>query len=229
MYIAALLTGFLGSFHCLGMCGPIALALNGGQGVRWQAILERLLYNFGRAFTYALLGAIVGFLGQSLVWVVGYQVYISWVLGVFLILAGIFAIDPDRLLVKIPGMHSWLQQLRQMLGKYLNKGGKSTFFTLGVINGLLPCGLVYMGLAGALATGSLPDGMLYMFIFGLGTMPALLFVSFAGKFINKHLRGKMRKLYPVMFVALGLFIIFRASNISLETDRNTGNSTAVCK
>ncbi len=228
MYIAALLTGFLGSFHCLGMCGPIALALNGGQGAQWKAILERILYNLGRACTYSILGAAVGLLGQSLIWITGYQVYISWVLGIFLILAGVFAIDPDRMLVKLPWMNQWLHQLRQLLSKYITKGGTQTFFTLGLLNGFLPCGLVYMGLAGALATGTLANGMLYMFIFGLGTMPAMLFVSVAGKFINKHLRGKMRKLYPIMFIALGFFIIFRASNLTISQDSNRDAPAVIC-
>lgn len=230
MYIAALLTGFLGSFHCLGMCGPIALALNGGQGVKWNVIFERLLYNFGRAFTYSLLGGIIGLISQSIIWITGYQIYISWVLGLLLIVAGVFAIDPDRMLVKIPIVNTWLSQLRKLLSKYITKGGKQTFFTLGLLNGFLPCGLVYMGLAGALATGTFYNGMLYMFIFGLGTMPALLSVAFAGKFINQHLRGKLRKLYPIMFIALGFFIIFRASNVDITSTTAKGElPAAVCQ
>lgn len=222
------MTGFWGSFHCLSMCGPIAMALNAGQSFRWQILIERLLYNFGRAFTYTLLGAVVGLLGQSLVWVIGYQVYISWLLGLSLIAAGLLAIDPDRLLVKIPFLHAWLKTLRKLMTKYLVKGGKRTFFTLGLLNGFLPCGMVYLGLAGALASGTAWQGALYMFVFGLGTMPALLFASFAGKFINRHLRGKVRRLYPLVFISLGLFIIFRATYTDLSPPKANADAPAVC-
>ncbi len=209
MYWAALILGFFGSFHCLGMCGPIALALNGGQPPGGRVVVERVLYNLGRAVTYSLLGASAGLLGKGLVLVAGYHAYLSLVLGGGLVLVGLFAANPEKFLAKTPFVAGWFKALRTMLAGYLNKNGIQAFFMVGLLNGLLPCGLVYMGLVGAVATGGFFEGMAYMLVFGLGTFPAMLAVALAGSFFSLKSRGMVKKIYPALFVGLGIFLMLR--------------------
>ncbi|MEN7546407.1 sulfite exporter TauE/SafE family protein [Rapidithrix thailandica] len=217
MVWTAFLLGMMGSFHCLGMCGPIALAIQGKTQNTWKLLIERLLYNLGRAFTYSLLGAIAGLIGQSLAFVLGYQLYITFLLGVFMLCVGLFAINPDHLLSRLPLIGSWMNWVRQQLGLYLKKAGFSTYFTIGMLNGFLPCGLVYMGLTGALASGNALNGMGYMFLFGLGTLPMMFSVAVAGKFVQLHIRNLVKKLYPVLFIAMGVFFMYRAWHIHQQS------------
>jgi len=227
MYISAFLLGFLGSFHCLGMCGPIALTLGGGQSFGIRLIFEKVAYNFGRAITYSVLGATAGLIGQGLVWVVGYQMYISILLGVVIMSIGIFAVNPDNLLAKVPAIGNWFKTLRNLFLKFLSKGGVHTFFTLGLLNGLLPCGLVYVGLVGALSTGTLLKGMTYMFVFGFGTMPMMLLAAVMGKFINVKFRNTIKKTYPLLFIVMGVFLIFRGINTNVHAHGDTIDHSVV--
>lgn len=213
LYLTALGLGFAGSFHCLGMCGPIALAIQGGNVSGPKVILDRLLYNLGRAFTYSLLGAFAGLIGHGLSWLVGYQVYLTLFLGMMMIAFGVFSVNPDKLLKLIPFLGDWFQFVRKQLGKFMRQAKWHTFFSIGVLNGFLPCGLVYMAMITALSTGNVTEGMGYMFAFGLGTIPMMFAVAVAGQFIETKVRNNVRKIYPVLFLAMGGLLLWRAYNI----------------
>ncbi|WP_281613392.1 sulfite exporter TauE/SafE family protein [Flammeovirga sp. SubArs3] len=221
LYITALGMGFAGSFHCLGMCGPIALAIQGGKSQGPQQIFDRLLYNFGRATTYTLLGGFAGLLGQGLSWLVGYQVYLTAFLGVMMLAFGVFAVNPDKLLSFIPFLGGWFQFVRKQLGKFLRNAKWYNFFSIGIMNGFLPCGLVYMAMIAALSTSSISEGMSYMFMFGLGTIPMMFAVAVAGQFIETKVRNQVRRIYPVLFLAMGSLLLLRAYNIHQSSQQMT--------
>ncbi|MEX0648961.1 MAG: sulfite exporter TauE/SafE family protein [Balneolaceae bacterium] len=201
----ALIIGFAGSFHCIGMCGPIALALPGQGESLPGLILSRLLYNLGRILTYGLLGAVFGIIGHSMA-LAGFQQTFSVLLGIAVI-AAVF------LKSRFPAVNRsnyFLSRLKNLISFQFKKSGLRTLFTIGFLNGLLPCGFVYVGLAGSLTTGSILSGSLYMMLFGLGTLPAMLAMSLAPGLISLNARRRINRFIPAAAVLFGLFLIFRA-------------------
>lgn len=214
MFLTAFAIGALGSFHCIGMCGPIALSVPMGGKHGLAGALRALAYNLGRISTYALLGSIVGFLGKHIA-IGGYQQALSIAVGV-LILAFLFLpktitrkIDPTstfaRLFLKLKSTFRGLFQSENALGP----------LALGLINGLLPCGLVYVGLAGALALGNPVESALFMAAFGLGTVPIMITIILAGDLISLQWRAKVRKLMPIMFAIMGVLFILRGMSLGI--------------
>lgn len=214
MLSGALALGFLGSFHCIGMCGPLALALpvNGkGPGAHISAVL---LYNSGRIFTYALLGALFGLLGKSLA-LAGGQRVLSIALGLLLV---IIVLLPERIAARTRVtrfLFGAVSKIKSKLGELFRRKTAASLLTIGLLNGLLPCGLVYAGLAGAAATGEGWKGALFMAVFGSGTAPVMLTVPLAGKFITVPLRNKLRRAVPVFVVAMGLLLVLRGLNLGI--------------
>jgi uncharacterized protein len=200
----AFLLGLVGSLHCAGMCGPIALAAPPNHSSTWQFVLGRLAYNFGRITTYCLLGAVFGLIGKSLV-VIGWQRWISLVAGI-LILAAILINCRISLSARAAKPIGYL---KLALGKFLRGSSLSTTFCLGTLNGFLPCGLVYAACASASTTGSPLAGIGYMALFGFGTVPMMLAIGLAGKRLQFSLRFKLQKLIPVTLVIVSLLLIFR--------------------
>ncbi len=208
MIATAFAIGLLGSFHCLGMCGPIALALPVRDQAGLRRWLGRLVYNLGRVTTYALLGGLFGLLGQRLA-MAGFQQALSVVLGGLLILGVVL---PAALVSRINPNH----QIARLIGRVKHSMQRlfavrtyPAMFGLGTLNGLLPCGLVYVGLAGATATGLTTDGAVYMVAFGLGTLPMMLCVSVLGQWIDVSLRNKVRKAVPLLVGSIGVLFILR--------------------
>lgn len=214
MLIAAFTIGLLGSFHCVGMCGPIAMALPYRGANQWQTSANILLYNLGRASAYALMGALLGALGWTVV-LAGYQQAISLLLGVFLLLLAFFSFQVENNMARIPLLKRWTDFVKQRLGKLLQSGKGQNFWLVGLFNGFLPCGLVYMGLVGAVATGNALDGGIYMAFFGLGTLPMMLGVAWAGNFMSVHWRKRLRSVLPVLLTAFAVLLILRGLNLNI--------------
>jgi len=213
-FLAAISLGFLGSFHCVGMCGPIALALPVHQKKPVVKTLLILLYNLGRMLSYALLGSIVGLFGQSVAFA-GYQQVLSITIGV-LLLGSLLLPQVLNLQKYTPAFINQLfSGLRQKMSFYLRQGNSAALMVLGVLNGLLPCGLVYMGLAGATATGNWAEGALFMFIFGAGTIPVMLSLPLAGSFISVNARNQIRKTVPVIIGITACLLIVRGLNLGI--------------
>jgi len=203
--IAALLLGFLGSFHCIGMCGPIALTLpvqHLGGAKKMGGIL---LYNAGRVTTYMLMGLLFGWLGRQF-YIGGLQQWLSIILGV-LLLAGMFFYR----FVPVPK----LGFVKKPLGQLLARQQFRTLYGIGFLNGLLPCGLVYIGVAGALASGDIWDGMLFMGAFGAGTLPAMMAVTWFSQLISIPVRHRIRQLIPVMVGVMAVLLILRGMNLGI--------------
>jgi len=205
----AFLLGFIGSAHCAGMCGPLALALPGG-GARTNFVLGRLLYNVGRVATYLLMGAVLGLLGQGFA-LAGLQRWISLVLGVA-ILAGLF-LSP-RFAQAVPATR-FVNWLKATLGRLFQRRALTSLFGIGLLNGLLPCGLVYIACAGAVATGSLLSGVSYMLAFGLGTVPMMLAISLVGTKLQFVLRLRLQRLIPVSLAIVGALLLLRGMALGI--------------
>jgi len=206
--------GLAGSLHCIGMCGPIALALAPGESSRMNHLVGRILYNLGRSVTYGLMGLAAGAIGHT-VHVGGYQQIVSIMLGVLLLLAILL---PSRFGALLTGtrFHARLSKLIGDAWKRLIRySSPPSLLTIGILNGFLPCGLVYVALAGAVSTASPISGGLYMVAFGLGTLPVMLAISLAGRLVGHGLRSRMNRLLPVAGGLLAVLFILRGLSLGI--------------
>jgi len=214
MFLTAFAIGALGSFHCIGMCGPIALSVPMGGKTGLIGIVRGLLYNLGRITTYATLGLIVGFLGKQLMFG-DFQQALSITVGVLILT---FLILPKTITKKVDPTTKFAQLFLKLKstfqGLFKSKSAIGPL-VLGLINGLLPCGLVYVGLAGALALGNPLESAQFMAAFGLGTVPIMITIILAGDLISLQWRAKVRKLMPVMFAIMGALFILRGMNLGI--------------
>lgn len=212
--ISGFLLGLLGSVHCVGMCGPLALSLPVQHLTGTKRIAGIILYNFGRVTTYAILGLIFGLAGRSFS-LFGWQQKFSIVLGflliaVFLISVFHVSIGRNRFIEK-----QWNPLIIKHLYPLFSKKSLSAVWLIGILNGLLPCGFVYMAIAGALATGKVVDSSLFMAAFGFGTIPAMFLLSFAGSYLSVGVRNNLRKLSPFVFAFMGVLLILRGLNLDI--------------
>lgn len=214
LVIIAFTMGALGSFHCAGMCGPLALSLPLGDDRAFTKFTGALVYNGGRVVTYSALGLLLGIIGKSAA-LVGIQQWLSIAAGA-LILIGLLV--PGKFYSskgKAGPINGIFIRLRQLLGKLFLKKSSSSFFTIGLLNGLLPCGLVYMALAGALSTGSIGRSILFMAVFGAGTLPMMWSIAFFGNYLGIALRQKVRRVYPYMMAFMACLLILRGMGLGI--------------
>ncbi len=218
MWGAAILTGLLGSLHCMGMCGPLVLAFPQSSGK------QALLYHSARILAYAFLGALTGSIGMGINWA-GWQQTLSIVSGVLIVL---FALGLLRKKAPIPGFVS--RTFQKLAGK--NNAGSS--LSLGFVNGLLPCGMVYVAMAGALSSGTTWEGALYMLLFGLGTWPMMLAISWSKALWKPSFRLKAMKVVPVFTLLIGVLFVLRGMNLGIpyvspKTNHETHQVEDCCK
>lgn len=210
MIWTAFILGLLGSLHCAGMCGPLALALPVTGGKPASFFAGRLAYNLGRIFTYCVLGLAFGLIGKTL-GLAGIQRWVSIALGVAL-LAGL--VTSRKLALWRPVMQL-VDRLKSAMGGLLRRRSADALLVLGLLNGLLPCGLVYVACAGAVATGDLFNGAFYMLAFGLGTVPMMLAISLSGKLVPFSLRTRLLKAVPLAVFILGTVLILRGMSLGI--------------
>jgi len=212
--ISALVLGLMGSFHCAGMCGPIAIALPLHGNSIGGKIFGGSLYNLGRTITYGIMGALFGLLGQGMA-LIGFQQKVSVIMGSLMIISVLFpALFRNQYSLE-KSWFSFVGKLKSTIGGMFSIRSYSSLFFIGMLNGLLPCGLVYMAIAGAIGTGSVGLGTLYMILFGLGTIPMLLGISLAGNLLSLTVRKRINKLIPVMVVLVGIFFILRGLSLGI--------------
>ncbi|MEO1258588.1 MAG: sulfite exporter TauE/SafE family protein [Bacteroidota bacterium] len=217
MLYTAFIMGLFGSLHCVGMCGPIAMALPVQNQDRFSMVTKLLLYNFGRTVTYVFLGVLIGLLGEGL-FLAGMQKWLSIGLGIFLLVIVLFSINIESRLLRTPIIGRVFLFVKNTLGKLLKNSSAPALFRTGVVNGFLPCGLVYMAIVGAVSMGSLVDSALYMFLFGVGTIPLMLLTATAGHLASIQFRNKIKKLFPVFITALAVLLIYRGIRFDLPED-----------
>lgn len=210
--LTAFLLGLAGSFHCVGMCGPIALSLP----LRGETIAGKIggsiLWSFGRIVTYSLMGAVFGAIGFGFR-MAGFQQIVSIVVGVLMILSvflpSLFKrFRIGKLTALFNPIHNGMQQL------FREKNNRALFL-IGIFNGLLPCGLVYLAIAGAIGTADTAMAIGYMALFGLGTLPLLLAVSMLGNIISQTLRNQLNKVVPFVVVLIGIIFILRGLTLGI--------------
>ncbi|MBV6405900.1 MAG: sulfite exporter TauE/SafE family protein [Flavobacteriales bacterium] len=205
--IAALLLGLLGSAHCVAMCGPLHLAVAHGTPGRARAVRTTVLLNLGRVFTYVAIGALFGLFGRGL-GLAGLQRAVTIALAVLMAAVLLVPAVADRM--KRPLMPAaWMARLRTAVATRLRRGAPATVLVTGVLNGLLPCGLVYAAVAGALAQDGAWNGALFMAAFGLGTWPALFAVRLAGLSVGGRLRAHLARWMPVGYALMAVLLLVR--------------------
>jgi len=204
--------GLAGSFHCIGMCGPLALSLPLNSQSRAGRVLSITLYNLGRAGTYFLLGFFFGAVGNSL-FLTGYQQAISIAIGVSILIVLLFG---NRFSANIGIVNRFQNKIKLLLGRLLQQEKNVfSYFLIGLVNGLLPCGLVYLAIASAVATGSVFGGGLLMLAFGLGTIPLMFGLMVAGRYVSLAVRQKMRRLVPVFVGVMACLMILRGLGLGI--------------
>jgi len=212
--VTAFLIGLAGSLHCIGMCGPIVLALPQTDQGRLAFWTGRILYNLGRVITYSIIGVIGGFIGQT-IFAGGYQQTLSIAMGILILL---FVFLPSKYAARIvgAGFHARIMSgLKGVWAKLMLRKSVGSLFVIGLLNGFLPCGLVYIALAGALATGDTVKGAMFMAAFGIGTIPVMLGMSLAGKALAVSLKKHMGKLVPIGGVLLAALFILRGMSLGI--------------
>jgi sulfite exporter TauE/SafE len=220
--------GLISSLHCIGMCGPIALALPVHKGSRLQQFSGLLLYNSGRALSYSVLGLLVGGIGTSIAWL-GYLRYLSVFAGL-LMLAYVFW--PSRLDRHFHPPAFWVRFvhfLKQQMATKLQSRSAGSWLMLGIFNGLIPCGMVYMALMSSIATGSMGSGAIYMMIFGLGTFPAMISIGIAKQKFTPALRSRIRRFTPVMLAVAGIWLVMRGVLVDLPVSGESHAGITICK
>ncbi len=208
MYLA-LITGFFGGLHCVGMCSPLLISL---PFKSWKSIS---IYHVGRILSYVLWGGFLGLFGQ-IFFIGGFQQWLSIALGVLLLWIVIF---PNTFHFLKIFWGKYLIQSRQFLLPKSKKNVYLHWFILGMFNGLLPCGLVYVASIGATVMGTFWEGALYMAIFGVGTLPFTLLVSFHANWFPKTLKNKLQHkihyIIPTLILATGILLILRGLNLGI--------------
>ncbi|WCC41778.1 sulfite exporter TauE/SafE family protein [Tenacibaculum finnmarkense] len=213
MFLSALIFGLLGSFHCIGMCDPIAFMLPVDRTNKITQFFQILSYHFGRLFTYSLIGLLFGFLGKGF-YFFGFQQQLSIAAGILMILVILLPKTFQKYNFSKP-INKWVMKVKSSLGKELKNKGNDTFFTIGFLNGFLPCGLVYMAVFGALASSNALSGSLYMFLFGLGTVPLMTIIVYVGNFANGLLRKTIQQAIPYVVVFIGILFILRGLGLGI--------------
>ncbi len=212
--VAALTLGFLGSFHCVAMCGPIALALPLDRKNRVAELSGILTYNAGRVLVYFLMGCLFGMVGTSFV-IGGYQRSLSVTVGLLLLVSVIL---PGKVKARFrfnTGLFSFISSGKACIGKLFRRTGYVSLLLIGALNGLLPCGFVYTALAGAVVAGGVLKGGLFMLFFGLGTLPAMAVLSLAGNKLSSGHRKKIRQVMPVFVIGMALLLVLRGLNLGI--------------
>ena len=214
MLLSALALGLLGSFHCVGMCGPIAFMLPVDRTNSVKKISQIAIYHFGRLLSYSIIGLIFGLVGKGL-YIFGIQQQLSIVIGVIMILVVLIPYQTFNKYNFSKPIYKLISKVKNALGKELQKKTPDTFLTIGFLNGFLPCGLVYMAVFAAIASGNPLQGSLYMLVFGLGTIPLMTTVIYFSQFLKGNVRQRIQKAIPVFLVLIGVLFILRGLGLGI--------------
>lgn len=225
MLFTALIFGLISSLHCIGMCGPIAMMLPVSRNNPLKMASQIAVYQSGRLFSYATLGLLFGFLGKGF-FMAGVQQQISIVVGILMIA---LALIPERVLSNYgptKPIYKLLSGVKNHLGAQFKRKSWDALFSIGAFNGLLPCGMVYAALFGAIAMQNPGMGALYMLLFGIGTIPLMTLVVYTSHFVTVNFRNRLQKLVPIFIVIMGSLFILRGMGLNIPMlSPNTLNLT----
>lgn len=212
--LSGLALGFFGSLHCIGMCGPIALALPSQSKSKLSFYSGRILYNLGRVITYSIMGLIIGLIGQKIN-LAGYQQIVSITLGALILIAVLLPSNIKNYFIRLKAVQLITKALQSSIGVLFRRGGQGSLFGIGVLNGFLPCGFVYVALAGAVALNSIEKSILFMALFGVGTIPAMFSASIVTNLFGQNFRGRIHRAIPIFASVLAVIFILRGLNLGI--------------
>jgi len=212
LLISALGLGLVSSFHCVGMCGAIAFSLP----VQGMSPIKKttgiLLYNAGRITVYSVFGLLFGLLGRQ-IYVAGFQQWFSIAAGILIIIIVLNILFPFHL--RLPVFSKTHQFVQTVMGRFLKQPDLGNMYLIGVANGMLPCGLVYFAITGALVTGTVTSAVLFMAAFGAGTLPAMFMVSYFGYMLKLSIRQTVKKAVPFFMAVMGMLLILRGMGLGI--------------
>jgi uncharacterized protein len=211
MFWLAFITGIVGSLHCVGMCGPIMLILPTSPD-NFTDFFNKFIYQIGRISAYALLGVFIGIIGGELV-LAGLQQYLSIITGIILLMLALGYVIPNNF--QLPLISKWKSWVSTTFSSKLSSNKTINFPILGFLNGLLPCGLVYVALVTALNVDSYYHGAFYMAFFGLGTLPVMLGLAIFKGYFQTRLKGSFSKIYPVFTFFIACLLVLRGLNLGI--------------
>lgn len=214
MLWAGFILGLLGSLHCIGMCGPIAFMLPVDRNNQSKKIYQISIYHLGRLLAYSSIGVLFGILGKSFQ-IFGWQQQLSIIIGVLMIVIVLLPHKQIQSNIITKFLYRIIAKVKQSLGAALKRKNTSTFFTIGLLNGFLPCGLVYMAALAAIGTADLFHSSAFMVLFGLGTVPVMTSAIYVGKLISPKRKQQLQKLIPVMVIVIGTLFIIRGLGLGI--------------
>ncbi|WP_435522433.1 sulfite exporter TauE/SafE family protein [Chryseobacterium indoltheticum] len=214
LIISAIGLGFASGFHCIGMCGPIALSMELDQKTGNQLLSSKPHLSVWENCNLRFLGAVLGIVGQGFE-MAGFQQYLTIGVGILLIIMALFSFGGKDFASKIPFISKFLFKVKSNLRKLLQRADYRSRFTTGILNGFLPCGMVYMALTASLASGGIWQGASFMTLFGLGTLPFMFTVVLVGNLMNQAFRIKILKAIPVVMIILGGLFILRGLELGI--------------
>lgn len=209
----AFIMGLAGSLHCIGMCGPLALSLPVSHSNNLSRISGGFIYNSGRILSYTSMGLIFGSLGNLII-AAKWQNSLSIGLGIIILLYLLF---PKKYFhfSTATTLAKPFMLLRQELGKLFQSKKLSSLFFIGVLNGFLPCGLVYLALTSSAISASPVNGAMFMLFFGIGTFPMMFATVLMGNYLNQSLRQKIHKAVPALLFFMAVLLILRGMNLGI--------------
>ena len=214
MLYSAFIFGLISSFHCVGMCGPIAMMLPVDRNNEAKKVTQIITYHIGKLTAYGILGLIFGLLGRSF-YLAGMQQQLSIIVGILMILV---AVIPEKVFAKhnfSKPVYRVITKVKSSLGQQFKNKSYKSLFTIGLLNGFLPCGMVYVAIFGAIAMQSVSLGVLYMLLFGIGTIPMLTAVIYISNVLSFSFRGTLQKIIPVVAVVIGMLFIIRGLGLDI--------------
>ena len=214
MLYTALIFGLISSFHCVGMCGPIAMMLPVDRTNEAKKVLQILTYHFGKIIAYGSIGLVFGLLGKSF-YLAGWQQQMSIILGVLMI---VVAIVPEKVFARYnfsKPVYKIISNVKSKLGQQFKSKSYSSLFTIGLLNGFLPCGMVYVAIFGAIAMQSVSLGVAYMLLFGVGTIPMLTLVVYLSQLLTFSSRNALQKGIPIVTIVIGILFIIRGLGLDI--------------
>jgi sulfite exporter TauE/SafE len=214
LMISGFTLGAAGSLHCVGMCGPLSLALPVHHLSKKQKFISLLLYQFGRIITYSTIGLLFGLAGRR-IYIAGYQQWFSIIMGIIILsLAVLYFVQQKTVHLKF--LNRFYFFVQQQISRLLkSSAGLYSFLLMGMANGLLPCGMIYIALATTLSFTEVSQSVSFMAMFGAGTLPAMMLVGYAGKLFKPAWRSNLRKLVPVFISFMGVLLILRGMNLGI--------------
>lgn len=210
---SAFVMGLAGSLHCIGMCGPLALSLPVSHNNNLSRISGGLIYNSGRILSYSIMGLLFGSLG-SLIIVTKWQSGLSVALGIIILL---YLLVPKKYFHFSAGtiLGKPFMLLRQQLGKLFQSRKLSSLLFIGILNGFLPCGLVYLALTSSIIAATPMNGSMFMLFFGLGTFPMMFATVLMGNYLNQSIRQKIHRAVPLLLFVMATLLILRGMNLEI--------------